>query len=241
MRFLKHSAVALGAIALATVFAGSAQATVSIIQDGTFQNHIGTGLNLTPWADWTSVGIYTQKAPVSIGGNAAAIPFGGDLFQRFSPLKNGKYLLSFYASNDSRNDAALVFSFQQAFGIPVATTFPLGLGQELHLSASSSFQPFQMSFNINSQIPFPVNEFYFSNSYNNPEPIISDSINPRNTVIKIANVSLQQITSGVPEPATWSLMILGFGAIGATMRRVRKMKTPIVCSIIKRVTAYREH
>jgi len=216
---MKHTTAALSAIALAAVFSSSAQASVSIIQDGTFQNHIGTGLNLTPWADWTNAGIHTQKAPKSIGGNAAVIPFGGDLFQRFSPLKNGKYLLSFYASNDSRNDAALVFSFQQAFGIPVATTFPLGLGQELHLTGSSGFQPYQMSFNINSKIPFPVNEFYFSNSYNYPEPIIADSINPRNTVIKIANVSLQQLSGGVPEPATWSLMILGFGAVGATMRR----------------------
>lgn len=31
--------------------------------------------------------------------------------------------------------------------------------------------------------------------------------------------------SGAPEPATWSLMILGFGAIGATIRRRGKVST----------------
>lgn len=32
-------------------------------------------------------------------------------------------------------------------------------------------------------------------------------------------------TGAVPEPATWALMILGFGAIGASMRRRRPMAT----------------
>lgn len=31
-------------------------------------------------------------------------------------------------------------------------------------------------------------------------------------------------TSGVPEPATWAMMIAGFGMIGAAMRRQRNMK-----------------
>ncbi|MGL6042555.1 MAG: PEPxxWA-CTERM sorting domain-containing protein, partial [Sandaracinobacteroides sp.] len=29
------------------------------------------------------------------------------------------------------------------------------------------------------------------------------------------------VTSNVPEPATWGMMILGFGLVGATMRRRR--------------------
>ena len=33
-------------------------------------------------------------------------------------------------------------------------------------------------------------------------------------------------TSAVPEPATWAMMLLGFGAIGFQMRRVRKNGTP---------------
>lgn len=37
------------------------------------------------------------------------------------------------------------------------------------------------------------------------------------TVIRPATVG------GVPEPATWSLMILGFGALGATLRRRREV------------------
>ena len=38
-----------------------------------------------------------------------------------------------------------------------------------------------------------------------------------NTIVGTAAVN--PIAAGVPEPATWSLMILGFGAVGAAMRR----------------------
>lgn len=30
---------------------------------------------------------------------------------------------------------------------------------------------------------------------------------------------VQQVTGGVPEPSTWAMLILGFGAVGATLRR----------------------
>jgi hypothetical protein len=39
--------------------------------------------------------------------------------------------------------------------------------------------------------------------------------------------TIGQVQSGVPEPATWALMILGFGAIGGALRR-RQAKTTVV-------------
>lgn len=41
------------------------------------------------------------------------------------------------------------------------------------------------------------------------------------TLILGATVVSPQVQSGVPEPATWSLMIAGFGLVGGTMRRRR--------------------
>jgi len=37
----------------------------------------------------------------------------------------------------------------------------------------------------------------------------------------VGQIRIEDATAGVPEPATWALMILGFGAAGATLRRRR--------------------
>lgn len=37
------------------------------------------------------------------------------------------------------------------------------------------------------------------------------------------NVAFQFVNAGVPEPATWALMLLGFGAVGWQLRRRRHM------------------
>jgi hypothetical protein len=41
-----------------------------------------------------------------------------------------------------------------------------------------------------------------------------------NTVL--ARIQLNPLQGGVPEPSTWAMMLLGFGAIGFSMRRQRK-------------------
>lgn len=38
-------------------------------------------------------------------------------------------------------------------------------------------------------------------------------------------VRLDSVRGAVPEPATWAMMLLGFGAIGASMRRRRTIQT----------------
>ena len=60
-----------------------------------------------------------------------------------------------------------------------------------------------------------------------------DTANPFNSVRFINSVGdgdafgfddltvgdVRQVTGGVPEPATWAMMLLGFGAMGAALRR----------------------
>jgi len=40
--------------------------------------------------------------------------------------------------------------------------------------------------------------------------------------LTLDNVSIASVATAVPEPATWAMMLVGFGAIGATMRRKRR-------------------
>lgn len=54
---------------------------------------------------------------------------------------------------------------------------------------------------------------------------ISETKNSSDYPIRVANLQPSQVTvtraatSPVPEAATWAMMVIGFGALGATMRR----------------------
>ena len=203
----------LAPVLIASLMASSAIAS-SIVLDGTFQNSIGTGGNLTPWSDWTGAGITRHQAPSGIPGNYAALPLGADLFQRFAPLSPGNYNLTFSVRDATASSAVLVFAIQQAYGTPVTTVFENGTGEELILPVSEIFQNISFHFAIGSQ-PYIANELTFSNSYDYPEPIIGNSRNSPGTIIEIANVSLvEATTSAVPETSTWTMMLVGFAGIG---------------------------
>lgn len=95
--------------------------------------------------------------------------------------------------------------------------FSLGTPDEVLLPASSGFEQITLDFSIDNP-PFIPNELTFSNSYDAPIDPISNSINPGGTLINIADVTLY----AVPEPATWIMMLIGFGGLGAAMRSRRK-------------------
>lgn len=211
------------AVVLAACASPAVAQSANLIQDPTFLQSIGVGSSLTPWSDWTRAGITRSTAPAGITGNYAAVPVYGDLFQRFADLDAGDYTLTFYARNESAWDAKLVFAVQQALGSPINQVIDYGLGAEIALVANSSFQLQSLHFSIGSQ-PFPVNELYFSNSYNSPVPPIEDSINPRGTILDIADVQLTKdaaTPSPAPEPTSWLMMLVGFGAIGRAVRASR--------------------
>ena len=45
------------------------------------------------------------------------------------------------------------------------------------------------------------------------------------TFFALDNVSVTAVNGAVPEPATWAMMLIGFGAMGVSMRRRRRTKT----------------
>lgn len=210
------------AMALSLAVAAPADATTSIILDGTFLNPIGTGSTLTPWSDWTNAGVTRIAAPTGIPGNYAHLPVGADLFQRFGALGTGDYELSFLVQNQAPWSAELVFAIQQAGGTWPLTVFSYGMGGVLDLSPSSDFLPVVLDFHI-ATLPFVANELTFSNSYDAPVAGIEHSVNPAGTFLNIANVSLTCTTCetplpAVPEPSTWAMMLVGFGALGSAIR-----------------------
>lgn len=62
--------------------------------------------------------------------------------------------------------------------------------------------------------PYPGGRFYFAGAnYDQEVPAISN----RDLAFSMAGVS-----AAVPEPATWAMMLIGFGAMGFAMRRERR-------------------
>ena len=45
------------------------------------------------------------------------------------------------------------------------------------------------------------------------------------TFFALDNVSVTAVNGAVPEPATWAMMLIGFGAMGVSMRRRRRTNT----------------
>jgi PEP-CTERM motif len=210
-------------VALTVSLTGGSRAATSVILDGTFQDPIGTGSNLTPWSDWTNAGITRAPAPAGIPGDYASLPVGADLFQQFSSLANGTYVLSFLVENPSSSPVELVFATQQGGGTFIDTLFQLGTAEEILAPVSNQFERITLTFTIDNP-PFIPDELYFSNSYDAPIGPISNSINPAGTIVNIADVTLY----AVPEPATWVTMLIGFAGLGAAMRSRRKPAPPAV-------------
>ncbi len=220
---MKREILAFSVALTVSLTGGGSRAATSVILDGTFQDPIGTGSNLTPWSDWTNAGITRAPAPAGIPGDYASLPVGADLFQQFSSLANGTYVLSFLVENPSSSPVELVFATQQGGGTFIDTLFQLGTAEEILAPVSNQFERITLTFTIDNP-PFIPDELYFSNSYDAPIGPISNSINPAGTIVNIADVTLY----AVPEPATWVTMLIGFAGLGAAMRSRRKPAPPAV-------------
>jgi hypothetical protein len=200
----------------------------NILVDGQFTqgNDIGIGFSgITPWNDWTNAGITViAPHPPAIPGNYASLPTVADLFQRFSALPNGNYVLTFDVYNEAPNPAHLVFGVQPAGGGPY-TEFSLGLMTEISLGPNSGWIPETLYFTVNNP-GYTINELTFSNSYDAPFPPIANSINPPGTIIDVGNVFLGAVTNTAPAPTPgaglFSLAFLLLLGLTAFWKHARK-------------------
>ena len=77
---------------------------------------------------------------------------------------------------------------------------------------------------ITAGTPFPYNpaavEFGAALSGENPAKVLARFANGNAAIIAS---EVGQISAGVPEPTTWAMMLLGFGLMGAALRRRQKV------------------
>jgi hypothetical protein len=113
--------------------------------------------------------------------------------------------------------------------VPTFVGFPVGVtagsyNRVFDLTQPSSFNPAFLNNavnggNVNAARQTLINGIIAGQSY----------LNVHTTLFPGGEIR-GQLTAAVPEPSTWAMMLLGFGTIGAMMRRSRRVKARLVAA-----------
>lgn len=209
----------------------SAAALVSVTFAGTLDGYVNDGNNLFGWTGPASL---DQNAPFRAtftidtsveptydysGGTlltSAAITGTLDIAGTQMSFTPGRFYLFEYAGDYSIGGSAGFSSLPQSYG-----SFFLNYRFDDPIPIALDASATVTSFDILSQ----QSGFSFSNSLT-PGACGSATVNPCATFSGSFNLASITFNSGapvpqVPEPASWMLLLAGFGLLGAVMRRAR--------------------
>lgn len=184
---------------------------VTSVPDGDFNMPLSPGAyttyNNTTFGPWhvngsvDLIGNYWQAPPTGGGSVDLAGNYPGSIFQIFT-VPTGNFKISFYMSGNPDG------------GDPIKTLRAF--------VTNSAFDLTQYNFSFNTtgitrgDMGWTLEQFTFNNPTNGSIQLQFVSTNdntPYGAVIGGINIS------AVPEPATWAMLLLGFGGIGMMMRR----------------------
>lgn len=236
MRLLAITAVAGLAIA------GGANAAVNLISNGSFEDAGTTGpaAIASPWVYTEVDGTDTSHPATVIQYNSTATYPAGAFGEPIptapqipgDPDAPGNYAAYFVADDATETLSQTIFLQPGVYTIGFSAYIPLNgymnsgdatftgtvAGQPLvsfdvHASTSEvqQWQTWEQPLTITTAGDY-VTSFVFQSG---PAPAAD-------VVIDDVFVVAGNITQGVPEPASWALMIMGFGGIGATLRARRQ-------------------
>lgn len=196
-QFLVASAVMVAPIGLAS------PASATTLVNGDFE----TG-DFTGWTQFGNTGFSTVDTVNPFAGTFAASfgPVGstGGITQTLSTVIGNVYTLSFYLANGTAFGPAIAgSSFSATVG---STTFSL----------PSDFFAFDYA-------PTPFTVIYTADS---TSTAVTFTFRNDPNFWYLDNVTIAE-TAAVPEPASWAMMVAGFGLIGGAARRRRKVSTSV--------------
>ena len=189
---------AIGLALAPLLFAGSAHAQIA---NGSFETGDFTGW--TPFGNTTNNGVFCPGAGSNgvANGNCAAFfgPVGttGGISQSVATSAGQSYNLSFWL-----------------------------------ISMGPSPNTFEVLFGGNSvfglaNVPSSGQQYNVSVTATSASSLLSFVFRDDPSFLLLDNVSIARATPGVPEPATWAMMLFGFGAMGAALRRRPKASTTV--------------
>jgi hypothetical protein len=211
-------------------------ATYIITYEGTVANSYdnagifgGSGSSLDG-LDFTAVYTLTDPLPGALSGgdgSTYASTYGGSSYSAPSPVSatltiNGiTQALSgyYYSFAEQYNDYG--GSLDRVWHKSQGTTVVNGYGtyDYIYNYISSSSNDFLSSIDYTSQLSYTTQSGdVVSGSFRFSAPHGSSA----SGYLRPTSVTIAALASGVPEPATWALTILGFGLVGGVMRRQRR-------------------
>jgi PEP-CTERM motif len=217
MKFMKS--IALAALAASALTSAANAATVTFNDRTAFQSTLSRSFTDT---FETNLG---YRAPFTIYGNNEISAVVGQTRYESTGFTNFNFLVNFQGS--AAYCSGCNGSFKLTFD---ATTFGTTNGVEavgLDVGFNQNFDAL-VTFGDNSSQLFGItrnaNSFFGLTS---DKLIKSISFGPgggttTSTSFVFDNLTIGAAGAGVPEPATWAMMIVGFGLIGASARRRRQ-------------------
>ena len=212
-----------GVAALGLIVASSAHA--AIVQNGSFETLTGPFVNsaanymqlangsteIAGWTVSTTKGnIVLAQSPTDDGFNAA----------------QGTYFVDLSGLGSESLDGALSQTISTVAGAHYAFSLDLYSGNNGTIIASVGGNPITLasgaSFTIGNTSWTPWSGTFTGNALDTSPTLMIKNGTPGSQLDFVDNVSIVRTGGSVPEPAAWSLMILGFGLAGATLRRVRR-------------------
>ncbi|WP_293971313.1 PEPxxWA-CTERM sorting domain-containing protein [Sphingomonas sp.] len=125
----------------------------------------------------------------------------------------------------------VVLSFSQAVTLSSYTTKAWAFGNNYSTDSDTSFMAYNGSLadllgGVNRSAFSTVNNSGGTNTTNTGSSVTSAiwlvgaavGTSDRDDGFKLTSLSINAVPATVPEPATWAMMLVGFGAIGGTMR-----------------------
>ena len=209
-RFMKHALMA-GALGLA-VAAAPASAAVVVNPDGTVGLNHNAGTNAFTVNFEGPAGTAASLLLTLTGGTGNAYTF----------------TYSFNNTGSSANLVGFAFDTDPALASVTAISGPLAFGANANFPGVGTVDACFYSGNNCGAANGQATSFNggFTLNFNSAPVTLSNFVDRYASIANLNNQSGEGLGTvvhpAVPEPATWAMMLVGFGGIGVTMRRRRK-------------------
>jgi hypothetical protein len=217
--FMKARGLVFGAAAIACALSASAAQAAILLDDPNFNNANG-GVPQLGETPGNTGGPYFTDFYVSNGPQGGSV----DLIGVGTPFNFYPSVQALYVDICGSTGTCGVFTTDQDFG-PGAYTITLGLGGNARVAVNDittvTFGGTTRDFTLT---PNETEVVTFTQTLTSSSPLLPLSIGDEDLTNNgnIGNTLLSVEVASAPEPATWAMLLVGFGMLGFMMRGMRR-------------------